>query len=77
MIINKRKYYSISAQGRGGVSLSIALTARGFQNLKHIFDVLQSKTQNTVEQFTIYDLWDKKTEIYTVKNNKFTKIKSF
>ena len=77
MIINKRKFYSISAQCRGGVSLPVATKARGFHNLKHIYEVLQSKTQNTVEQFTIYDLWDKKTEVYAVKNNKFTKIKSF
>ena len=73
MIINPRKYYAISAKSRDGISLQIGTTKQGFKKLSDILNFLQKKTKHPIGSITITDLWEKKTEVYTVKYNRLFK----
>lgn len=73
MIINPRKYYAISAKSRNGVSLQIGTTKQELNKLGDILSFLQKKTKHPIGSITITDLWEKKTEVYTVKYNRLFK----
>lgn len=73
MIIHRKKFYAISAQSRGGISLQIGTTKQGFNKLGDILSFLQKKTNHPIDSITITDLWEKKTEVYTVKHNRLFK----
>ena len=73
MIINPRKYYAIYAKSRDGISLQIGTTKQGFKKLGDILSFLQKKTKHPIGSITITDLWEKKTEVYTVKYNRLFK----
>ena len=74
MIIHRKKFYAISAQGRGGVSLQIGTTKNGFDKLGDILEYLKKKTNHEIATITITDLWEKRTETYQVKNNRLFKL---
>lgn len=74
MIIHRKKFYAISAQGRGGISLQIGGARNKFEKLSDILEYLKKKTNQEIATITITDLWERQTETYKVKNNRLFKL---